>query len=66
MALNNAPDAHWVGDFRITLGGVVLHGYTTAERDALVDPLEGLVIYNTQTNKLNFRTAAAWEAVTSA
>jgi hypothetical protein len=39
--------------------------YTTAERDALTDPLTGEVIYNTTTNKINFYAAAAWEAVTS-
>ena len=40
--------------------------YTTAARDALVNPSTGLVIYNTTTNKLNVRVAAAWEAITSA
>lgn len=39
---------------------------TTAQRDAIVAPATGLVIYNTSTNKLNVRAAAAWEAVTSA
>jgi len=65
MALNNVPDNHWAGNFRITEGGLVLHGYTTAERDALV-AVEGLVIYNTTTNKINFYNGTAWEAVTSA
>jgi hypothetical protein len=66
MPLNNAPDSDWVGNLKISSGGVRLHGYTTAERDALVSPLEGLVIYNTTTNKLNFYNGTAWEAVTSA
>lgn len=41
---------------------------TTTQRDALAaaDRPEGLVIYNTTTHKLNVRTAAAWEVVTSA
>lgn len=39
---------------------------STAARDALTSPPEGLVIYNTTTHKLNVRVAAAWEAVTSA
>jgi hypothetical protein len=39
---------------------------TTTERDAIASPAAGLVIYNTTTNKLNVRAAAAWEAVTSA
>lgn len=39
---------------------------TTAARDAMVNPPKGMMIYNTTTNKLNVRVAAAWEAVTSA
>ena len=38
---------------------------TTTERDALSNK-EGLMIFNTTTNKLNFNTGAGWEAVTSA
>ena len=37
---------------------------TTTLRDAMTNK-EGLVIFNTTTNKLNFNTGAAWEAVTS-
>jgi len=36
---------------------------TTAQRDAISSPAEGLVIYNTTTQKLNFRNATAWEQV---
>lgn len=41
---------------------------TTTARDALTgtDLYAGLLIYNTTTNKLNLRVAAAWEVVTSA
>lgn len=41
---------------------------TTTQRDALTgtDLYTGLLIYNTTTNKLNIRVAAAWEVVTSA
>ena len=38
---------------------------TTVQRDALT-AVTGMVIYNTTTNKLNVRVAAAWEAITSA
>lgn len=38
---------------------------TTAQRDAL-SAVEGMVIYNLTTHKINIRVAAAWEAVTSA
>jgi len=37
---------------------------TTTTRDAMTNR-EGLVIFNTTTNKLNFNTGAGWEAVTS-
>jgi hypothetical protein len=41
--------------------------FTTTERDALAAGAKyvGMIIYNTTTNKLNFWTGAAWQAVTS-
>lgn len=53
-------------EFLNTLKQLVLPIMTTTERDALVAPSEGTVIFNTTSNKLNFYTGAAWEAVTSA
>lgn len=76
MALNNAPDKDWTGPLRVAAktaddgtpisAGIVPPKLTTAERDALTEVESGMVIYNTTTNKLNVRVAAAWEAVTSA
>lgn len=71
MALNNAPDNQWTGYLRVAAdpvsgGGIVPPSLTTAERDALVDVPNGVVIYNTTTNKLNVKTATAWEEITSA
>ncbi len=43
-----------------------IRAMTGTQRDALVSPPEGLVIYNTTSHKLNVRVAAAWEAITSA
>lgn len=40
--------------------------HTTTERDALSSPPYGMMIINTTTNKINFRTGSAWEAITSA
>lgn len=45
---------------------IQLHGLTTTERGLIPSPKEGMIIFNTTTNKLNFYTGAAWEAVTSA
>lgn len=46
--------------------GLLLPRMTTGQRDAIASPAAGLLIYNTTTNKINVRAAAAWEAVTSA
>lgn len=39
---------------------------TTAQRNAITDPFAGLIVVNVSTNKLNFYTGTAWEAITSA
>lgn len=44
----------------------LLPQYTTGGRPAAAAANKGLLIYNTTTNKLNFSTGSAWEAVTSA
>jgi hypothetical protein len=49
-----------------TTKSIAFPSLTTAERDALVSPPDGLVVYNETTNKLNVRANGAWEAVTSA
>lgn len=53
---------------KIALQKNVIPKLTTTQRDALAgdDLFAGLIVYNTTTNKLNVRVAAAWEAVTSA
>lgn len=61
-----SPDASAKIEYVSTTQGVLLPRMTTAQRDAIGTPASGLLIYNTTTNKLNFRAAAAWEAVTSA
>lgn len=48
-----------------TVAGVLLPRMTTAQRDAISSPTAGLIVYNTTTGKLNVRTGAGWEAVTS-
>jgi len=80
MALNSklVPDSNWTGILRVNpktnneepavpvAAGVRVPLLTTAERDALTEVEQGLVIFNTTTQKLNVRVSAAWEAVTSA
>ena len=39
---------------------------TTAQRNALTNLYNGLIIFNTSTKKLNFYTGTAWEQITSA
>ncbi len=43
-----------------TTSGILFPRMTTTQRDAIVTPLDGLVIYNSTTNKLQIRAAAAW------
>jgi hypothetical protein len=49
-----------------TTQGLLFPRMTETQRDAISAPAAGLVIYNTTTNKLNLRVAAAWEVITSA
>lgn len=52
-------------DLASTVSAPVMTKMTGTQRDALT-PVTGMLLYNTTTNKLNVRVAAAWEAVTSA
>lgn len=57
------PDAHIILDLVSTTKAFRPPCMTTAERDAIVSPQEGMVIYNTTTHVLNFRSNSAWGAV---
>lgn len=46
--------------------GTIPPRMTTTQRDAISSPIQGLIIFNTTTSKLNFYTGSAWEAVSSA
>lgn len=61
-----APSASSLLQMDSTTQGFCPPRMTTTQRDAISSPIEGLVIYNTSTHKLNVRVAAAWEAITSA
>lgn len=51
-------------EWQSTTQGILPPRMTTTQRDAIVGPVAGLMIYNTTTNKLNVYTTA-WEEVTS-
>jgi uncharacterized protein (TIGR02145 family) len=38
---------------------------TTGQRDAIANPADGLIIYNTTTNTLEYKTASAWVSLIS-
>ena len=54
------PDAKAALDVTSTTKGFLPPRMTTAQRDAIVAPTAGLVLYNSTTNKLQVRTDAAW------
>ena len=63
---NTSPDTSAMLDIASTTKGFLPPRMTTAQRDGILTPATGLMVYNTSTNKINFYTGAAWEAVTSA
>jgi hypothetical protein len=52
-------------DVSSTTAGFLPPRMTTVQRDAISAPVEGLMIYNITTHKLNVFTGTVWEAVTS-
>jgi hypothetical protein len=58
------PDDSALVQMESTTKGFILPRMTTAERDAIVSPIEGLLIYNLTSSKLNVYTST-WEEVTS-
>jgi hypothetical protein len=61
----NAVDPSAQLDLQLNTKGFLPPRLTTAQRDAVSGPAEGLLIYNTTLHKLQIRAAAAWETVTS-
>lgn len=62
----NAPSDKAILHLSSTTKGFLPPVMTTVQRDAITSPPEGLMVYNTTTNKLNFYNGSSWEAVTSA
>ncbi|MDQ6757245.1 MAG: hypothetical protein M3004_09955, partial [Bacteroidota bacterium] len=59
------PDASSILELRSTSTGFLPPRMTTTQRDAIVSPATGLLIYNTTTNQLNYYTGSAWQLVSS-
>ena len=56
----NTPSTTAILDITSTTGGVLFPRMTTTQRDAISTPVDGLVIYNSTTNKLQVRAASTW------
>ena len=57
------PNSSAVIDLTSTTKGFLPPRLTTTERDAIGTPAEGLVVYNTTTQVLNFYNGSSWGAV---
>lgn len=61
LAINTAtPDASAALDVFSTTKGLLPPRMTGTQRDAISSPANGLILYNTTTNKLQVRAAGAW------
>ncbi len=56
------PDASSILELRSTLRGFLAPRLTTVQRDAILSPVQGLLIYNTTTNQFNYYNGG-WIAI---
>ena len=54
------PDASAKLDIASTTQGLLPPRMTTVQRDAIVSPATGLVIFNTTTNSLEYKSSTGW------
>ena len=59
------PDASAKLDITSTTQGLLPPRMTTVQRDAISSPAEGLVIYNTTTKGLEFKSSTGWVSLTA-
>jgi len=59
------PDASAKLDIISTTQGLLPPRMTTVQRDAIVSPATGLVIFNTTTNGLEFKSSTGWVSLTA-
>lgn len=62
----SAPDSKAKLDLSSSTQGFLPPRLSTVERDAILTPPAGLMVYNKTTNKMNFYNGSAWEVITSA
>jgi len=60
IGMGASPDASALLDVSSTTKGFLPPRMTTAQRDAIASPAEGLVVYNTTTKSLDLRVASSW------
>lgn len=60
---NSTPNASAILDVKSTTKGLLIPSMTTTQRNAIVSPAEGLLIYNTSTYTLNQRQNSTWKAM---
>src|SRR6266446_4001985 len=66
MGISNTsitPHASSILELRSTTLGFLPPRMTTTERDAIVSPAAGLLVYNTTTNQLNYYNGASWQLI---
>lgn len=63
IGVNATLDASAILQADSTTKGFLPPRMTTTQRDAISSPAEGLMIYNTTTNTLNYYNGTAWESV---
>lgn len=57
------PNASSLLDLQSTTKGFLPPRMTTAQRDAIASPSEGLIIFNTTTSKLDFYDGSSWKSM---
>jgi hypothetical protein len=60
-----SPNASAILDVQSTTKGVRMPNMTTAQKNAIVTPAAGLMVYDTTLSKLCVYSGLAWETVTS-
>lgn len=59
-----SPDASAALDITSTVAGFLPPRMTAAQRDAISSPAEGLMVWNSDTHKINCWNGSAWKVVT--